>query len=127
MGALEPSAMVDGSTVCIFLGDSLIGTGHFSGPFIAGYQGQPLGETPQAHQAALDALAERLLAQGRAELAAMQADAYDEDGVDVSLIHWALGLTPLERLSALDECNHFIAEGRSALRSAGVFVPEDVE
>jgi hypothetical protein len=127
MGAPEPSATVDGSTVRVFLGDCLVGTGRFSGPHIADYQGQPLGETPHAHHAALDALAERLLAQARAELAAMQEDAYDEDGVDVSLIHWALGLTPLERLRALDERSRFIAKGRSALRGAGLVVPEDVE
>ncbi len=30
-------------------------------------------------------------------------EAYSEDGVDVSLIHWMLGLTPLERLEAAQD------------------------
>lgn len=30
-------------------------------------------------------------------------DAYSEDGVDVSLIHWMLELSPLERLEAAQD------------------------
>lgn len=30
-------------------------------------------------------------------------DAYDEDGVDVSLIHWMLALSPKERLEAAQD------------------------
>lgn len=30
-------------------------------------------------------------------------DAYDEDGVDVSLIHWMLELSPLQRLEAAQD------------------------
>jgi hypothetical protein len=79
-----------------------------------------------AHQAALDALAERLLAQAREELSAMQREAYDEEGVDVSLIRWMLSLTPLERLRTLDAQNRFVSLGRAALRSKGIPVPEGV-
>ena len=31
------------------------------------------------------------------------AEAYSEDGVDVSLIHWMLELSPLERLEAAQD------------------------
>lgn len=31
------------------------------------------------------------------------SDAYSEDGVDVSLIHWMLELSPLERLEAAQD------------------------
>ncbi len=31
------------------------------------------------------------------------AEAYSEDGVDVSLIHWMLGLSPKERLDAAQD------------------------
>ena len=31
------------------------------------------------------------------------SDAYSEDGVDVSLIHWMLSLTPTERLAAAQD------------------------
>lgn len=127
MGALEPTAVVDGSVVRVFLDGSLAGTGRFVGPRIVDYEGRRLGETDEAHRAALGTLAERLLAQARAELEAMQEEAYDEDGVDVSLIRWALSLTPLERLRALDDRNRLVARGRTALRSAGIFVPENVE
>ncbi len=30
-------------------------------------------------------------------------EAYSEDGVDVSLIHWMLGLSPMERLEAAQD------------------------
>jgi hypothetical protein len=127
MDVVEPTAVVDGSIVQVFRGGSLAGTGRFVGPRIVDYDGQPLGETEEAHQAALDALAERLLAQAREELSAMQREAYDEEGVDVSLIRWMLSLTPLERLRALDAQNRFVSLGRAAFRSKGIPVPEGVE
>lgn len=109
MGTLGASGIVDGSFVRIFLGGILVGTGRFIGPHIGDYEGQPLGETQQAHEAALSALAQRLLAQGKEELAAMQREAYDGDGVDVSLIRWMLSLTPRERLRALDDHSRSLA------------------
>jgi hypothetical protein len=39
--------------------------------------------------------------------------AYDEDGVDVSLIRWMLSLTPTERLEALQSFVDFIASATS--------------
>jgi hypothetical protein len=127
MGAIEPTAVVDGSVVQVFIGGSLAGMARFAGARLVDYEGQALGETEQDHQTALDALAERLLAQGREELLAMQEAAYDEDGVDVSLIRWMLGLTPLERLRTLDAHNRFVSLGRAAFRSKGIPVPEGAE
>ena len=127
MAEVEPTAVVDGNVVNVFLAGILAGTCRFSGGRLTHYEGQPLGDTEQAHEAALSTLAERLLAQGREELAAMQQAAYDEDGVDVSLIRWMLSLTPLERLRTLDAHNRFVSLGRAALRSKGLLVPEGVE
>ncbi len=31
------------------------------------------------------------------------SEAYSEDGIDVSLIHWMLGLSPIERLEAAQD------------------------
>jgi len=36
-----------------------------------------------------------------------EADVYDENGVDRSLVRWFLSLTPLERLAALDDAIRF--------------------
>lgn len=91
------------------------------------YRGQPLGPTEEAHRTALSSLAERLLADARAELAAMNEAAHDEQGVDVSLIRWMLSLTPLERLRQLEAQSRFVVLGRAALRSSGVPVPEGAE
>jgi len=114
MDPLEPTATIDGSVVRVSLGGVLVGTGRFIGPRIGDYDGELLGPTAEAHEAMLSALAARLLAQGKEELAAMQKEAYDDDGVDVSLIRWMLGLTPRERLRALDD------HGRSLARIRGV-------
>jgi hypothetical protein len=102
-------ATIDGDVVRVLLGASLKGTGRFADGCIEHYDGAPLGETPEAHEAALACLAARLLEQAREELAAMQRDAYDEDGVDVSLIRWMLSLTPRERLRAVDDHSRSLA------------------
>ena len=125
--ALEPTGIIDGSVVQVFLAGTLAGSARFVGSRLGDYRGQPLGATPEAHEAALDGLAERLLAQGRAELSAMQREAYDDDGVDMSLIRWMLSLSPRERLRVLDERARFIEQGRAAMRNAGILVPERVE
>src|SRR5262245_36533424 len=78
MAAPSPSATVDGNLVRIFVGGTLAGTGRFTAASIRDYQGEPLGETPEAHESALSALAARLVAQAKEELAAMQREAYDE-------------------------------------------------
>lgn len=113
MAALGYSAAVDGGVVRIFAGGAPAGAGRFLGTRFVDYEGKALGETPEAHEAALSDLAERLLAQAREELAAMQREAYDEDGVDLSLIRWMLSLSPRERLRALDD------HGRSLARVLG--------
>jgi hypothetical protein len=127
MAASEPTAVVDGSVVRVLVGGRPAGTCRFVGGRLRGYEGQVLGDTEETHQTALSALAERLLVQAREELAAMQREAFDDEGVDVSLIRWMLSLTPLERLRTLDAHNRFISLGRAALRSQGLLVPEGVE
>ena len=127
MAGLGYSAAVDGSVVRISAGGAPVGAGRFLGTRIIDYEGEALGETPEAHAAALSDLAERLLAQAREELAAMQREAYDEDGVDESLIRWMLSLTPFERLRTLDAQNRFVSLGRAAYRNKGFFVPEEVK
>ncbi len=102
-------ATIDGDIVRIHLGGDLRGTGRFANGRIEQYHGAPLGETPEAHESALAHLAALLLEQARAELAAMQKEAYDDDGVDLSLIRWMLSLTPRERLRAVDDHGRSLA------------------
>jgi hypothetical protein len=47
------------------------------------------------------ALAARIAADEQAVLAAAESDAFDENGVDLTMIDWMLGLTPTERLEVL--------------------------
>ena len=105
-------ATVSGDLVRVYRGEALLGTGRFVGERIERYDGLSLADAPHAHEAALAELAARLLARAREELAAMQREAYDEDGVDVSLIRWMLSLTPKERLLALDDHNRSLARLR---------------
>lgn len=41
------------------------------------------------------------------------ADAYSDDGVDLSLIRWMLSLTPAERLEALQQFAGFALSARA--------------
>ena len=41
------------------------------------------------------------------------ADAYSDDGVDLSLIRWMLSLTPAERLEALQQFADFALSARA--------------
>ena len=45
-------------------------------------------------------------------------DAFDENGVDVSLIRWMLGMTPTERLQVAQDMIDTVWELRSAPRSS---------
>lgn len=127
MQASQPTAVVDGDVVQVFQDGSLAGTGRFADSGIVDYRGRLLGDTEAAHRAALIALAERVLDQAREELAAMQVAAYDDAGVDMSLIRWMLSLTPFDRLRTLDAHRQFVSLGRASLRNKGFFVPEEVK
>ena len=126
MATQEPRGTVQGNLVRVFVEGEAVGTGRFEGLRIAAYEGRRLGATEEAHDAALAALADRLLAEGKEEVEAMQRAAYDDDGVDVSLIRWMLGLTPRERLSVWEKHWRFVARAREALRRTGHPVPEGV-
>ncbi|MEZ4299753.1 MAG: hypothetical protein R3B70_32690 [Polyangiaceae bacterium] len=127
MESHEPTALVEGSTVTVLRAGTRVGSCRFEGDRLVQYDGAPLGETDAAHGAALDALAVRLLAQGRDELLAMQRASHDAEGVDLSLIRWMLTLTPLQRLQHLEAQSRFFALGRAALRQKGVRIPQRVE
>ncbi len=127
MTSPDLTAIVEGSAVRVLRSGTAVGSCRFSGEHLVDYQGEPLGPTESAHETALSLLAERLLADARAELAAMNEAAHDEQGVDVSLIRWMLSLTPLERLQQLEAQSRFVFMGRAALRSSGVAVPEGAE
>jgi len=120
-----PECIVEGSTVRLRRAGVDLGIARLDRGRLVEYEGAALGATPAEHEAALDALARDLDARARAELAAMEREAFDEDGVDVSLIRWCLSLTPTERLRELDRRRRDIAAGRAALRSRGVYVPDD--
>jgi hypothetical protein len=117
MGLMPPrdvSARVDGSLVRIFMGAALAGTGRVTAAGIRDYEGEPLGETRSAHEGVLSDLAVQLVQQAKEELDAMQREAYDEEGVDVSLIRWMLALSPRDRLRALDDHSRSLARLRGS-------------
>jgi hypothetical protein len=49
----------------------------------------------------------------------MPADAYSEDGVDLTLIRWMLSLTPKERIKTLQGFVNSISRARHAIERSG--------
>lgn len=79
----------------------LVATGRWTGNTI---EGCPAWLT--ALEGVLANLEVGLIEEERASLALVEAstrNAYNEEGVDVSLIDWMLGLSPLERLAVLQD------------------------
>ena len=101
----EYTATIDVDRVQIFRKGMLVGTGRWTGRRI---EERPSGLAPEApfeEEKIFAALEAGLMEEAAREVAEMQAQAYDEDGVDRTLIRWMLSLTPRERLRALEDHN----------------------
>jgi hypothetical protein len=99
------TASIDRDRVLIFRDGALVGTGRWTGRRI---EDRPSGvslEAPGEEETIFAALEAGLREEAAREVAEMQAQAYDEDGVDRSLIRWMLSLTPRERLRVLEDHN----------------------
>jgi hypothetical protein len=99
----EYTATIDLDRVHISRNGALVGTGRWTGRRIEDRPSGLAPETPSQEEKIFAALEAGLLEEAERELAEMQAQAYDEDGVDRSLIRWMLGLTPRERLRVLED------------------------
>ncbi len=101
----EYTATIDLDRVRIFRNGTLVGTGRWTGRCI---EDRPSGISPDApgeEETIFATLEAGLLKEAAQEVADMQAQAYDEDGVDRTLIRWMLSLTPRERLKVLEDHN----------------------
>jgi hypothetical protein len=101
----EYTATIDLDRVRIFRNGRLVGTGRWTGRRI---EDRPSGVSPDApgeEEKIFAALEAGLLEEAAQEVAEMQAQAYDDDGVDRTLIRWMLSLTPRERLKVLEDHN----------------------
>jgi hypothetical protein len=101
----EYTATIDVDRVRIFRNGMLVGTGRWTGRRI---EDRPSGLSPEApseEERIFAALEAGLLEEAAQEVAEMQAQAYDEDGVDRTLIRWMLSLTPRDRLRVLEDHN----------------------
>lgn len=103
MQLAEYTATIDLDRVQISRNGVLVGTGRWTGRRIEDRPSGLAPETPSDEEKIFAALEAGLLEEAERELAEMQAQAYDEDGVDRSLIRWMLGLTPRERLRVLED------------------------
>lgn len=101
----EYTATIDGDRVQIFRNGVLVGTGRWTGRRI---EDRPSGLSPEApseEETIFAALEAGLMEEAAREVAEMQAQAYDENGVDRTLIRWMLSLTPRDRLRVLEDHN----------------------
>ncbi len=99
----EYKAEVEGNQVSIFRGTICIAVAKWTGRRILGIPKSFSQETDDGEQALIRAIEQGLIAEAEAELAAMNAAAYDENGEDISLTRWMLSLTPGERLRVMEE------------------------
>jgi hypothetical protein len=107
------AATVDLDRVMIFRNGVLAGTGRWTGRRIEDRPSGLVAGTPDEEARLFAALEAGLVEEAAREVAEMQARAYDEDGVDRTLIQWMLSLTPRERLRVLEDHN------RSLVRMLG--------
>src|SRR5437879_3195469 len=94
----EYTATIDFDRVSILRRGALVGSARWTGRRI---EERPSGlkpEAPEEEDAIFEALEAGLAGEAAAELAELQAAAYDEEGVDLTLIRWMLSLSPRERL-----------------------------
>lgn len=99
----EYTATVEHDRVSIFRRGVFVGEARWTGRRILDRPPGLKREAPHEEDAIFAALEAGLAEEGAAEVAAMQNSAYDDEGVDITLIRWMLGLSPRERLKVLDD------------------------
>lgn len=109
----EYTASIDLDQVLIFRDGALVATGRWTGRRIEDRPAGVLAEDPEAEERIFATLEAGLLEEAAREVEEMQAQAYDEEGVDRTLIRWMLSLTPRERLRVLED------HARSLMRILG--------
>lgn len=93
---------VDRHQVRVFRNDALVGTGRWTGTRIEDFSpSRPLDPAFDTSTLLAD-LAEALALEESSIITAMQANAYNEDGVDLTLIDWILAMSPRERFDVLE-------------------------
>lgn len=109
----EYTAAIDLDRVLIFRNGTLVATGRWTGRRIEDRPAGVLAEDPGAEERLFATLEAGLLEEAAREIREMQAQAYDDEGVDRTLIRWMLSLTPRERLRVLAD------QTRSLMRILG--------
>lgn len=105
----EYTATVDLDRVSIHRGDVLVGHGRWTGRRLLDRPSGLRPEAPEEEETIFLALEAGLIEEAAAELAEMQSSAYDDEGVDLTMIRWMLTLSPRDRLRALDDYRRSMA------------------
>jgi hypothetical protein len=107
------TARVDRDQALVLRENVVVGYGRWTGARIEALTGELIPAPPGEDEAAraarlaeeagiLDALAREIAAEEAAAVAALHANAYDAEGVDLTLIDWLLRMSPRERLDVLE-------------------------
>ncbi len=93
---------VDRHQVFLFRDHVLVGTGRWTGTTIEELNPPLLSDSPERTAALLTSLAEALAQEEAVAVAEINANAYDANGIDLTLIEWILRMTPRERFDMLE-------------------------
>jgi len=93
---------VDRHQVFLFRDQVLVGKGRWTGTTIEELDPPLLSDSPSEDAALLASLAEALAQEEAAAIAEINANAYDANGIDLTLIEWILRMTPRERFDMLE-------------------------
>ncbi|MEO7327025.1 MAG: hypothetical protein ABI193_00500 [Minicystis sp.] len=93
---------VDRHQVLVFREDQLVGKGRWTGAVIEGVEPPLLPDAPAEEAALLASLGQAVAAEEAAAVAAINANACNAEGVDLTLIDWILRMTPRERFDVLE-------------------------
>lgn len=93
---------VDRHQALVFRDNVLVGKGRWTGTTIEDVSPPLLPGAPDEEAALLASLGQTLAREEAEAVAALHANAYNADGIDLTLIEWILGLTPRERFDVLE-------------------------
>jgi hypothetical protein len=102
---MEPRAYnvtVDRHQVLVFRDNVLVGRGRWTGAAIEGVEPPLLPDAPGEEAAILASLGQEIAREEAAAVAALHANAYNSDGIDLTLIDWILRMSPRERFDVLE-------------------------
>lgn len=93
---------VDRHQVRVFRNDALVGTGRWTGTSIEDFDSPLDLDVGSDDSAVLAELAQALQQEELTFITAINANAYNSDGVDLTLIDWILAMSPRERFDVLE-------------------------